>query len=113
MGSEDERTSVYGLPKKPVKNVENNRNGNSFTNILTPCSTQRNVDFPNFISRRNLERSHFNPVEAHIPTSSRLSDEQYPTFFSAEEIYFSKEDIEKPSKPLAFHISSHKKIPLN
>jgi hypothetical protein len=80
----------------------------SYSNILTPCSTQKNIDFPNFLSKRNFGQNQFNsPVNGYIPTTSKISDEQFPSFFSGEEIYGSREDIEKEkAKPLGFNVSS-------
>ena len=80
----------------------------SYSNILTPCSTQRNLDnIVGFQSKRNLEKSYdkiFNsPAKAQIYISSKDSEEQYPSFFSENENFTSKEDIEKPTKQSIFN----------
>ena len=79
----------------------------SYSNILTPCSTQRNLENVNFLSRRNLEKSPeriFNsPQKAQGYISSKTSEEQYPSFFSGEDGFNSKEDLEKMGKFSVFN----------
>ena len=79
----------------------------SYTNILTPCSTQRNIDNIGFLSKRNIEKSYdkiFNsPSKGQFNNSSKTSEELYPSFFSENEIFTSKEDIDKPVKHSIFN----------
>lgn len=77
-------------------------NSNIYSNILTPCSTQRNIDLlQQFQSKKNCDKSldkiFQSPNRAHL-TSSKNSVENYPSFFSGDENITSKEDLEKPPK---------------
>lgn len=64
----------------------------SYVNILTPMSTQRNLDLFYSQSKKNLFSS---PNRNLGWISSKNSDDHYPSIFSGEDAYCSKEDFEK------------------
>lgn len=77
------------------KATENSRYYLSYTNILTPCSTQRHIDFLQFQSKKNFDKSYekafHSPIKAPL-YSSKSSEDNYPSFFSIDEGQTSREE---------------------